>query len=336
MAGFSSLYVFGDGVSTTTNNTLGGSLYYGRRYTNGRVWVEVLAQRQGLVYAPEKNWSYFGHYSSQLVTNLNAFSAPDAASALFAVWIADADFVYNVGTYPTNNSVAWSNAIALSLTNHWRIITNLYAKGARTLILPNAVDLMKVPAYVYTPPPSKDFIRQRIVEFNSGLAELCKRAQTSLPAIRIIAPDLFKLLDDMVSNPVVYGLTNALLAGESVAALDDPAVADYSLNGPGAGHIFWDDLDPSARAHAVLADVIQRLLSPARIQSITPVGEVTQLEVANVPIGRSGFVDGTTNLRDWMPIKAFDCTNSTQTVLIPASAQSLFYRLRFSCNWTWP
>ena len=28
----------------------------------------------------------------------------------------------------------------LSLTNHFVAITNLYAKGARTLIMPNAVD----------------------------------------------------------------------------------------------------------------------------------------------------------------------------------------------------
>ena len=48
-AAFTNLYVFGDGISTTTNNTSGlSSYYYGQRYSNGRVWVEVLAQRQGL------------------------------------------------------------------------------------------------------------------------------------------------------------------------------------------------------------------------------------------------------------------------------------------------
>src|SRR5690348_16200635 len=36
-----SLYVFGDGVSTTTNNTNPSVayLYYGHRFCNGRVWV---------------------------------------------------------------------------------------------------------------------------------------------------------------------------------------------------------------------------------------------------------------------------------------------------------
>ena len=34
-----------------------------------------------------------------------------------------------------------SLAINQSQTNHLQIITNLYAKGVRTLILPNAVDI---------------------------------------------------------------------------------------------------------------------------------------------------------------------------------------------------
>jgi len=45
---FTSLYIFGDGVSTTTTNSFAGPLYYGRRFSNGRVWVEVLAQQLGL------------------------------------------------------------------------------------------------------------------------------------------------------------------------------------------------------------------------------------------------------------------------------------------------
>ena len=61
-AAFTSLYVFGDGISTTTNGP-GGIYYYGRRYSNGRVWVELLAEWQGLAYDANKNWSYYGHFS---------------------------------------------------------------------------------------------------------------------------------------------------------------------------------------------------------------------------------------------------------------------------------
>ena len=50
--------------------------------------------------------------------------------------------------YPSTNIVTWTNAINQSLTNHWNIITNLYyAKGARTLVMPNAVDITEIPEY---------------------------------------------------------------------------------------------------------------------------------------------------------------------------------------------
>ncbi len=39
---------------------------------------------------------------------------------------------------------AWNNAINSSLANHSQAISTLYAKGARTLIMPNAVDITKV------------------------------------------------------------------------------------------------------------------------------------------------------------------------------------------------
>ncbi len=69
-AAFTSLYIFGDGVSTTTTNHTPtyAPYYYGGRWSNGRVWVEVLAQRQGLSADSKftnvtwsnssNNWSY--------------------------------------------------------------------------------------------------------------------------------------------------------------------------------------------------------------------------------------------------------------------------------------
>jgi len=63
-AAFTSLNVFGDSLSSTTSNSASGTLatnYFGKRYSNGRVWVEVLAQQQGLPYVASNNISYFGN-----------------------------------------------------------------------------------------------------------------------------------------------------------------------------------------------------------------------------------------------------------------------------------
>jgi phospholipase/lecithinase/hemolysin len=347
---FTSLYIFGDGVSTTTNNTSGLTNYYGKRYSNGRVWVELLAQQQGLGANSitnvnwsnsTNNWSFYRDFSPLLVTNVNHFTAPsDAATALFVVWVNDADFVGYMGTiYPSTNIVTWTNAINQSLTNHWNIITNLYyAKGARTLIMPNAVDITEIPQYNNYPAATKSFIRQRIVGFNTAFTALLNQAGTSLPGIMIYEPDFFALLDNVLTNAAAYGLTNALYNGQSIDAYDDPSLANKSINGPGTNYIFWDYDDPTAKLHAVLADITQQLISPVQISNITALNGSNQLVVANVPIGQIGLVLGCTNLAmpSWTTNVTFVSSNTTQTVYVTNSGPQWFYQLQFPYSWTWP
>jgi phospholipase/lecithinase/hemolysin len=363
---FTSIYIFGDGVSTTTNNTSGLANYYGKRYSNGRVWVELLAQQLGLpnnywystngsphVSYPNlsasstnwsyssNNWSFYYDYSPLLVTNVSHFTAPsDAATALFVVWVNDADFVGYMGTiYPSTNIVTWTNAINQSLTNHWNIITNLYyAKGARTLIMPNAVDITEIPEYNNYPAASKSFIRQRIIGFNTAFTALLNQAGTSLPGITIYEPDFFSLLDNVLTNAAAYGLTNALYGGQSIDAYDDPALANKSINGPGTNYIFWDYDDPTAKFHAVLADITQQLISPVQISNFTALNGSNQLVVANVPIGQNGLVLGCTNLAmpNWTTNATFVSSSATQTVYVTNSGPQWFYRLEFPYTWSWP
>jgi phospholipase/lecithinase/hemolysin len=342
-AAFTSLYIFGDTVSTTTNGP-GGANYYGNRYSNGRVWVEVLAQQQGLTYYSNKNLSYFDHNSALLVTEVNSFPTPtNATNALFVVWVSDADFVddiANYSPYTSNNIAAWNNAINLSLTNHFKVITNLYfAKSVRTLIMPNAVDITKIPGYVNLPSADKNFIRQRVIAFNAGFTNTLNRARTNCPAIKIYVPDMFALLDNVVTNAAYYGLTNALDSnGQSIDARTDPALSNKALNGPGTNYIFWDYLDPTAKLHSVIADITQQLISPVRISQITSLNGSNRLNMANVPIGQNGIVIGRTNLvlGNWKTNATFVSSNVTQTVYVPASGPQWFYRLKFPYSWTWP
>lgn len=332
---FTSLYAFGDGVSTTTNNYSLPGFYYGHRFCNGRVWIEVLAERQGITYESNKNWSYYGHYSPNLVANVNSFPAPpDALSSLFVVWVIDADFVGFLANasftpYTTNNIAIWTNAINQSLSNHFKVVTNLYAKGARTLIMPKAVDLTKVPYYSgLVSAASKSFIRQRIIDFNTAFTAGLSNATASLPGLTICVPDFFTLLDDAVAHPMNYGFTNA-----TSDALDDGYTV---LNGPGTNYVFWDYLNPTAKFQMVIADQVQQLIAPVYLSGIAPLTGTSQLVIGNTPVGRNGFVEGTTNFVNWTTAQSITSSNVTQTVLVPAFGPSRFYRLRFPFSWSWP
>ena len=343
LAAYTSLYAFGDGVCTTTSNIVAYPLstnYYGHRSCNGRVWIEVLAQRQGLPYVPDQNWSFFGHYSPNLVSNVGKFVAPpDVNTALFIVWVADADFVYAINhyaPYTTNNLAVWTNAINLSLSNYFTAIQILYAKGVRTLVMPNAVDLTKVPYYVGLSAANKNFIRQRVVEFNLGFTARLNQARAAFTDLTLFAPDFYTLLENILARPGEYGLTNALYDGQTIDALSDEVLTDKSLDGPGADYIFWDYLDPSARAQAVMADVVHQLLAPARIAGLSPLGASNRLDLVDLPLGLAGFVEDSTNFVDWVPVYSIPDTDAPQMVLLPAAGPVRFYRLRFPFAWSWP
>jgi len=346
-AAFTNLYVFGDGASTTTNNTIlfpSPTNYYGQRFCNGRVWVEVLAQRQGLTLYSTNNWSYYNNFSATtntgpLVTNVSNFQAPtNATNALFVIWVNSADLIDDLGLFVTNIA-PWTNAINLAQTNHFKAITNLYAKGARTLIMPGAVDITAVPEFANTNLAFRNFIRQRCIDYNTAFSNTLNRAKATCTNLTIYEPDFFTLLNNLLTNAAAYGLTNALDdRGVSIDALADKNLTNKSTNGPGANYIFWDDEDPTAKVHALMANAAQQLISPVRISKITWLGGSNRLDVTNMPIGQNGLVVGRTNLvlGNWTTNANFNSTNATQSIFVTNSGPWWFYRLSFPFTWAWP
>lgn len=362
-ATFSSLYIFGDSISATATNNASGSavgLYYGRRYSNGRTWVEVLAQRQGLGASSisSTNWNYssnnlsfYGHYSSILVTNAANFIAPaNATNCLFVVWVNNADFVgdmfdKNVGdpaNAPSNgtNLAAWNTAINQHLTNHFNIITNLYAKGCRALVAPNAADVTAVPQFNSTRSTNYlKFVRQRIASFNTNYVALLNQISEKSPGLTIYCPDINNLLNNVLTNAASYGLTNALLSGQPIDALD--AVPGVAINGPGTNYIFWDFLgNPTAKLHAVVADIVQQMISPVQFAGLAQANGSNRLDIVNLPVGlTNGFVLFATNLTQavWPTNQpGFSALTTTQSVFVPLAGAQQFYRLKFPWQWSWP
>ena len=239
--------------------------------------------------------------------------------------------------FPSTNIITWTNAINLSLSNHWQIITNLYfAKGARTLLMPNAVDITEVP--LYNNSANKGFVRQMVVYFNSAFTPVLSNAMASCPGLTIYEPNFFSFLDDVLTNAAAYGVTNVLYQGRSIDALDDPSLANRAVNGPGTNYIFWDQTDPTAKVHAIMAGIARQLIAPPQIGQITSQTGTNRLNLVNVPVGLNGLVLGSTNLAltNWATVTNINSTNSVQPVFVPVSGPMWFYRVTFPFSWTWP
>ena len=358
-AAFSSIYIFGDSVSSTTTNGVTGSQtnwYYGKRYENGRAWVEDLAQRQGLganslttntwSYS-SNNFSFYGNFSPLMVTNVLNFVAPaNASNCLFIIWVCNADFVGDEQNYlpglnlapPAGTNLAdWTTAINEHLTNHFRAITNLYAKGVRTVVAPNAVDINLAPAFNGSPTNYQKFVRQRIMSFNTNFTAmaLSLEAQPQYSGLKIVVPDLFSVFDGAVTNAAAYGLTNALSGGLTIDALQSGLT---NLNGAGANYVFWQAFSPSARLNEVFADTAQQALSPPVLAGLTPMGGSNRIDAVNLPAGMNGIILFSTNLSQttWLTNSTFSATNVVQSAFVSPTNSIRFYSLNFPWQWSWP
>jgi phospholipase/lecithinase/hemolysin len=315
-AAFTSVYVFGDALSTTTNNAAGLQPgydemkdYYGGRYCNGRVWVEVLAQRLGTTVA--YNWSYYDCDSADLANNVNNsknfnISPSTAANALFVVWGNNADLFDVVANGNASSQSAWNNAINTGTNDELLTIKSLYGKGVQTLVMPNVVDISQVPYFSQNyNTASLQMMHNESIAYNLAFSNMLNIARAQCPLMTIYEPDFFTLLNNVLANGTAYGLTNALLYnGTFNATIDALEYYDYktTTNSLGTNFIYWDDLDPSAKLHEIMADETKQMIAPVQISQETPLSPqgasicTNVLTLVNVPVGLSGFVEGMTNL----------------------------------------
>lgn len=259
---FTSVYTFGDGVCTTTsNNSSTPSLYFGKRFCNGRVFIERLTEDwQDLDYFPNRNKSYFGQDSNDLLDNIDAFSAPgNVAAGLYIVWVVNADFVefsqVNAPPYTVADEPAWTAFIEASVARHKQAINKLYSKGVRTLVMPNAVDISAVPSFNF----NSNFLRDRAMEFNTLFkSEMIAHVAATKPGLTLYLPNTFKFFEDVLDSPSAYGMINPQVNGHSIDAITH--LGNPSLNGPGANYVFWDYIHPTAKFQMHLAEFIQDLI----------------------------------------------------------------------------
>jgi phospholipase/lecithinase/hemolysin len=374
-AAFTSIHVFGDSLSTAKVNSPVGPDYYGDRWSNGRVWVEVLAQRLGLPFNLAANTnSYWGNTSSDLIGEVSRFIPPAKASdALVVIWVNNAD-LYFPATAPTPTLTNFDAVISLAQINHYKAITNLYAKGIRNLVMPNVVDISTVPGFnTYT--AYTNLFHLASMNYNAKFYATLDRAKANCPGLKIYVPDFYVLLADLLTQPNIYGLTNAKKNGLSIDALGGLSRASLTSE-PATSYIFWDKTDPSAKVHSIMASVAQQTISPVQI-GLAQLGDYNRIDMINVPVGMSGFLENSTNLATaWTVVTNFNSPAPTQSIFVVApplpadfgaggsdgggwtggpptpgtgtgtttgtnsipfnNVAAQLYRLRFPYNWTWP
>ena len=270
---FSSLIVFGDSLSDAGDNpsavtslykSLGGNCdplhpcspfgsYDDGRFSNGPVASEHLAKSlfpvgvntvnfQGHAVAGATSGNHnigndadpFGILNlpgMQQEVNLYMSNTGGAAdpNALYFVWGGGNDYlIHDSPVQAARNIGSYVNVLA--------------AAGARNFLVPNLPDLGLTPSARMDGEVS--LAHDYSVVFNTELASQLGSLDATLPALNIHRFDTFALLNDVVQNPLDYGLTDVTNPCFTLLGLtcDNPE-----------GHLFWDDFHPTTSAHAILA-----------------------------------------------------------------------------------
>ena len=263
-----------------------------------------------------------------------------ASNALFVVWAGPVDFWFNVlpvsffgGGPPVSptNEVFWNVTISQGVNNLSNAVVWLYARGARSFLVPNVDDVSRQPVVISNPTKESnlDVLRQRVRQFNTALAQALESLGQSLPDVRIVNPDVFALMTSFIDHPADYGMTKAF-----PAAMQDPSLGNKGFDGPGANYVFWDQFGhPTTKGNRLIAAGFLASLtqdSPERL-SLDRTGAQLVVRMEKLLIGRVYSLQASPNLRDWREAFGFSATSGTnQFTGFALDTPASFYRLSWS------
>ena len=235
-AAFERIVVFGDSLSDTGN---------AGRFSNGSVWVERLAERFALALRPSDvggdNFAVGGARLDPRLGPRNLRAQADAflgtrrskGRTLYIVWGGGNDLLAAVGT--ADGPVRVDRAVA-SLKS---IVADLVAHGATDILVPNLPDIGMTPAIRARGSQAVAEAGWLADRFNGAL----DRALADIgrePDVRLHRLDVRAMAERARADPADVGFVD----------VTTPCVDLDSCE----GHLFWDQVHPTARAHAHLAE----------------------------------------------------------------------------------
>ncbi|MEM9705019.1 MAG: autotransporter domain-containing protein [Pseudomonadota bacterium] len=269
---YDGLVVFGDSLSDP------GNIFPGFRSSNGIVYAEYLPDLLNIDEANVSNFAFGGAMTRQLalasgtvtgnVTGL-AFLADTDMNTQLESFFAEATgrispsavYIVNGGG---NNGFAANGVAAISSTPDMVLTdgaldaaadiisqsSRLIAAGARTVAIPNLVNLGAVPEPLGFGTPQEATSRVRLTEFTAQFNEALTPAAADLAETTgtdIVLVDANSFLADVQADPSKYGFVNA-----SVACTSTPSCASADLASQNT-FFFWDEVHPTTQGHAVTA-----------------------------------------------------------------------------------
>ena len=294
---YTSVVIFGDSLSDTGNVAYLTQAKYGVRvpgpiadYTDGRftdgfdtqppaqnftgVWVEQLASMfpsrpeikdsldggtnyayglattgsgtRPFTFGPANSLSVDVNNMGQQITDYLATSPKITRKTLFVLWGGAIDLL----------NATSSGDVVQAAINQSLNVQRLINAGATQFIIPNLPPLGLVPRLNGSSATSVPATQASIL-FNQVLAEglAIVRLLNPNPSLRITQLDVFTLFERVTSSPSTYSLLNVTGSSQGNVLVNPDT------------YLFWDDLHPTTKGHAILADAADQMLEAEKCRN---------------------------------------------------------------------
>lgn len=318
---FTAVYSFGDSLTDTGRNPPSpGTNYFNGRYSNGPLWVEYLSAQLGIPYDASNNLAFSGSETSNLLSQIAAMPASgNPQSALYTVWSGGNDFLDAVSTDLIFDS-AWAVTISNAVRNLTNAVATLYTNGAREVIVGNMPNVGQTPgASSYG--SLTNYVDSKVQLFNTSLGTAVTNLMFIHPGLRIYLMNANQLGTNVTDSPATYGFTVV-----SIGALQDTTLTNKSFNGPGADYLYWDQIHPTTKLHALVAALAYDLVGVGL--NLAGTAPTLNLTVSNLYPGFQYSIQGSSNLFTWTNYQTFTASGTNLSLHVTnGPGPAAFYRV---------
>ncbi|HKS36573.1 MAG TPA: SGNH/GDSL hydrolase family protein [Verrucomicrobiae bacterium] len=320
---YNAIYAFGDSLTDTGRQPAEPLLHYEGRWSNGPLWVEYLSRWVLGRYDADNNFARSGAQTDDTHNQVLAFTPTnDISHALFVVWAGGNDFLQEYDTHWFNDS-SWNQQIAYSVGSLSNAVVNLYDKGARFILVPNTVDVTRIPSLNQLPGLVRDYLRGKVEQFNAQLGGALAQVQAARPDLILYPFDFYSRVNALLANAAAYGFTET-----EIDALADVSLVDKSFDGPGANYVFWDPIHPTTKAHRIVAGWFQKLVYPLQSRVAMRLSQgVPELSVAGLDVGSRYVIRRTSDLITWSDFQPFTVEDPFVTLVLTNDRPFSFFSI---------
>ena len=180
------------------------------------------------------------------------------SKGLYTVWTGANDLFAVVKDVPNA-----SNIISAAVSDEVATVKKLHDNGANYIVVPNIPDVGLTPNFVGT--PLATFGTDLVKQYNEALYSGVKNTGAN-----VIPLDTFSLVQQVAANPTAYGFSNVTDKACKNTSSVECGRADLDKPGAENSYFFADGVHPTGRAHRMIADYANAVVTAPSQVSVLP------------------------------------------------------------------